>query len=114
VTPIEWLNLTNTTDTDHTNLELVARLYCKNRGDFRVTSWDDFAGGMPYYDGKYGLTWEEALDLIEMGHFLTGLMAAFDNVHKDEVAVMVSDEILKYQRWSPGLYGGGVDDHDET
>ncbi len=82
----------------------MARLWCKNRDSFKVEGWDVFADGMSFYDGKYGLTWEEALDLIELGYYLTGLMAAFDNVHADEVGVMIAEELENHRRWTPGLY----------
>lgn len=90
----------------------MARLYCKNRGDFQVTAWDDFAEGLPYYDGKYGLTGEEAADLIELGHYLQGLIDAHDKAHQFEVGDMITGEILKHRRWCPGLYDN--DDLQET
>jgi len=111
MTPPEWLKQTDAT-TGATNVALVAKLWCKNHGSFVVEGWDKFTDGMPYYDGKYGLTWEEALDLIELGYYLTGMMAAFDNIHQDEVGVMLADEMQKHQRWSPGLYG--EDDFDRS
>lgn len=108
--PMDWLNQADA-ETGQTNLAVLARLWCKNRGDFYVREWDVFADGMPYYDGRYGLTWEEALDLIELGHYLNGLIAAFNEIHKDEVGVMIADEIQKHRRWTPGLYG--EDDFDD-
>jgi hypothetical protein len=58
---------------------------------------------MPFYDGQYGPTCEEALDLAELGHYLQGLIDAHDKVHQGEVSVLIADEILKNQRWTPGL-----------
>lgn len=104
MTPMEWLQQDHET-TGEPNLALLAKLYCKNRGNFRVDSWGDHADGMPFYDGRYGLTWEEAIDMLELGHFLDGMLAATDGEHKDEVALMISDEIETHRRWTPGVFG---------
>jgi hypothetical protein len=111
MTPIEWLTKNNEA-AGQTNLALLAKLYCKNRDSLQVTGWNDFAEGMPFYDGVYGLAPEEAVELAELGHYLQGLVDAFDRKHQGEVSVLIAAEILKNQRWCPGLLND-TDDQSE-
>jgi hypothetical protein len=68
LTPPTWL------PEKPTRLCLLAALIAMNGGRMTVYSWGVSDGGGPY--GKSGLSQQEALALIRLGHFIDGWLAA--------------------------------------
>jgi hypothetical protein len=108
---ITWLSTPNKNYKDGPPIVRFAELIAVNGGTSHVTGFGitDF-GDMPY--GRKGLEAPEALELIFLDGFVSGMSTAEDGRNKEQIEAMIANEIDRViaEYNADKYYHGGIDD----